>query len=112
LEFYEEGVFLAPKVYALKALDGESYKLVVKGPTVGSLQWNQLKEMYLSSAKNGPLSIEDEKPRSPNVKTFAVENLSTSFSSEFSYDKREKVYSTENSLWVDTKPFRLCHNLS
>ena len=94
--FYKEGIFLAPKAYALKIDDSNSrFLFKLKGLPRDSIIKND-SELYnfMLQFLNTPASLEISFNTlfSKNIKNFTVNQIDFLFRFAYNYDKRNKVY--------------------
>ena len=91
--FYDEGIFLAPKTYALKR--GNTYIFKLKGiarASINKIDRDLYTFMFNNLKKPAPINISYTNLFSKNIKDFSIENQENLFQFSFHYDKRQKIY--------------------
>jgi len=100
---YEKGLFLAPKVYALKK--GDEEKIVIAGLDTKArhlLSFKSFEEIYFHG-KFEKLSF--QKFFVPTISKMAIQSKLLNYQPTFHLKKRVKL-SNSQGLWVDTKPIQ------
>lgn len=105
--YYDEGVFLSHKVYALRK--GNTYKFKLRG--IRRQHINKSDEalfsfMLSNLSQNLDLSINNSTNFSRDLKNFSIKQQERSLKYSFIFDKRSKIFDAKGK-WMDTQPVNL-----
>ena len=101
---YDEGVFLAPKVYALKNKEEELIK--IKGLTKEAIKNNNITLDSLSTLLNKDHKLAFNQIKwFKNINTANINILEQIYTLKVTGNKRELIY--ENNMLINTVPFKL-----
>ncbi len=105
--FYDEGVFLSHKVYALKKGDTYVFKLRgVKREHINKSDVSLFNLMRSNLYQDLDLSINTSNIFSRDIKDFSIKQIERSLKYSFVFDKRSKIFD-KKGLWIDTSPLIL-----